>query len=222
MKEINTFFGPVKIYAPNEARELFVPLRDGIFDSAFGLRPLSDRIFVDDSWVKVLIRGGLWQSDRSRPSRQPGMTIEEWAHDDPRDELHPLFEMLVEDGIDEVIHMSPWTSQADTDAVVTRPTRRACNYYARDVDAVAVQDRLLFDRTGRWGLYGSEEMFGLLGGELEFMERYIARCGGMEFIRKKADDYWQLAIDEKDFEAKFVPHYYELAIWDNPPKKRDA
>ena len=221
MEQIDTFFGPVKIYALEETREMLLPLRDSVFCAAAGIGPLNDRIFVDDAWAKVLVRGALWQSDRSQPPQTLGVTVEEWALDDPRDELHPLFEMLVEDGIDEVFHMSPWVSQTRLDAIGTRPTRCACSYYSRDVFAGFVQERLLFDRTGRWGFYGSEEMFGLLGGEPEFIERYIARCGGMEFIREKADKYWQLVIDEKDFEAKFVPLYYELAGWDNPPRKRD-
>ena len=83
-------------------------------------------------------------------------------------------------------------------------------------------DRVIFDRTGKWGLYGSVEEFGLLGGEPEFMARYIERAGGFEFIREKADVYWQGEIEEDGFEASHVPHYYELAGWDNPPRKSET
>ena len=51
------------------------------------------------------------------------------------------------------------------------------------------------------------------------MERYIERVGGMEFIREKADAYWQLVLDVNGFEARSVSNYYKLAGWDNPPTK---
>ena len=222
MKEIQDVFGRTRIFSPNETLREFIPLRDRIFDTSDdGIGRTSGRIFDDPSWLRVIVRGALDGSDRSHPPRKPGVTVEEWANDDPRDQLQPLFELLVEDGIGEVIHMSPYVSGENIDAVGVRPTRPGNSLSIFDTRATQLQERLLFDRTGRWGFYGSEEEFGLLGGEPEFMERYIERAGGMAFIREKADKYWQMVIDENGYEARLVLYYYELAGWDNPPRKRD-
>lgn len=222
MELLETSYGPVKILTAEETQVKFVPLRDRIFDPAGGLSLTGDPILREPSWTKVIIRGSLWYSERSEPPVEPYEDLDAWARDDPRDELLPLFELLVEDGISEVIHMSSYTIGGRLDAVITRPTRSACYYSNPRVQSVCSSDRLLFDETGRWGFYGSEEMFGLLGGEPAFMQLYIERVGGMDFIRKNADSYWQAVVDEDSFEAEWVPHYYKLAGWDNPPRGREG
>lgn len=225
MKEIVEDPGPVQFFTPKEARERFIPLRNRIFDiSGGGVRHDSERVFREESWIKVIIRGSLIDSDRTDISREPPKGDEElleWAKDDPRSELQPLLDLLVEDGIGEVIHMHPGCTNPAEDAITTRPTYRAIRSQYHETYAACLQERLLFDETGRWGFYASEEEFGLLGGEPAFMERYIERVGGMEFIREKADAYWQRVLDVNGFEARSVANYYRLAGWDNPPKKKD-
>lgn len=217
MKEIFEDRGPVLFFTPEETREKFIPLRDRIFDtSGGGIGRDSKRVFQEDSWVKVIIRGSLEGSDRTDISSEPlkdDAAMLEWAKDHPRSELQPLLELLVEDGIGEVIHMYPDFVYPGNDAIITRPTYRAIRSHYHGIYAASLQERLLFDETGRWGFYGSEEEFGLLGGEPAFMERYIERVGGMEFIREKADAYWQLILDANGFEAPCVANYYKLAGW---------
>jgi hypothetical protein len=232
MKEVLEWFGQVGIYSAEEANTVFVPIRNRIFGTPGGGTHYSNNeIFADESWTEVIIRGALKGCDRTMQPCSRSRNDDEflaWAKDDPRNELLPLLEILVEDGIDEIIHMSPYWKyplspsefQEDDDAVTTRPTYTAICACRYDTITTLVQERLVFDRSGRWGFYGSEETFGLLGGEPEFMKRYIERAGGIEFIRNKADKYWQLAIDEDDYEANSVSHYYALAGWDNPPMKR--
>jgi len=221
MKELNIDVGKVRMFSPKETRIRFVPLRDHIFDvSRGGVDRDSERIFRDKSWVKVIIRGSLEDSNRSEVPRAPWTDdnqLLEWAKDDPRSELQPLLDLLVEDGIGEVIHMYPGTIDEKNDALTTRPTYYAISSRFDGSFATQLQERLLFDETGRWGFYASEEEFGLLGGEPAFMERYIERVGGMGFIREKANAYWQLVLDENGFEARSVENYYKLADWDNPP-----
>lgn len=225
MKKVKSEVGLIKIYTPAETAELFVPLRDRIFDmSGGGLDWNSQRIFNDDSWVKVIIRGGVYQSDRSGPRRPYEVyeTLEDWKLDDPRDELRPLFDLMIEDDIFETIIMTPYVHDEGDEAAVTRPTSAAVRGWLSDLArSILIEERILFDQTGRWGMYGMDDMFGLLGGEQEFMERFIARSGGMAFIREKADYFWQSVIDHMKDEVKWVPHYYKLAGWDNPPRRRE-
>jgi len=226
MKEIVEHYGLVKFYTAEETKEKFSPVRDRIFDMSKGfVNWYSERIFNDDAWIKVIIRGSLVGSDRTDAALRPAYDdkeLLEWAKDDPRNELQPLLDLLVEDGIGEVIHMYPGMSDTGDDAITTRPSFLAVrSQYDRGGSfAACLQERLLFDETGRWGFYASEEEFGLLGGEPSFMERYVERVGGMEFIREKADAYWQLVLDENGFEARSVANYYKLAGWDNPPTRK--
>ncbi len=225
MREIVVDRGPVKFFTPEETRNKFVSLRDCIFDiSGGGVGRDSERVFKHDWWIKVIIRGSLIDSDRTDISRDPpkgDAELLEWAQEDPRSELQPLLDLLVEDGIGEVIHMFPGTIDKENDAITTRPTYLAISSVYHETYAASLPERLLFDETGRWGFFASEEDFGLLGGEPAFMERYIERVGGMEFIRENADAYWQLVLDENGFEARSVANYYKLAGWDNPPVKKD-
>jgi hypothetical protein len=210
-----------RYFSPDETTRDFVPLRDRIFDAEDGVAESKERIFSDPSWTKVIIAGALFHSDRSG-----------WSAHDPRDELNPLFEVLAEDGVEEIIHMSTFVFPSRklisreichlVDAVGTRPRREDVMIRDWDYHALGLVNRLLFDRSGRWGFYGSDEMFGLLGGSPEFMARYVAKAGGWAFIREKADWYWQSVLDYNSYEAPFVSHYYELAGWDNPPVKRSS
>ena len=229
MIEKQTWAGTLKWYSYEEAKDLLAPLRNQIFDIGTGLvRHGKGSIFLPDGWMKIIIRGALFYSDRSKPPDDILENDEEllcWARDDPRDELLPLLELLVEDGIGEVIQMSPWTSGTSADAVTTAPTAsavRSTHFWGGVEECTEVPERLLFDSTGRWGFYASEEQFGLLGGEPEFMNRYIDRVGGMEFIRQKADLYWQAEIENNGFEAQEVPLYYKSADWDDPPQPKSS
>lgn len=178
MNEVKTYFGPMKVYTPEETEELFVPLRDRIFYMREGwLNWESGRIFNDNSWTKVIIRGAAMHSGRSGPPRGRYETAGQWEFADRRDELQPLFDLLIEDGVLDVIHMCPSGDTGEptpsgfktirkADALVTRPTGPAVRFRPPpDVGTTwsTFSDRLLFDRTGRWGMYGSDEMFGLLG-----------------------------------------------------------
>ena len=225
MKELVEDRGPVRFFTPEETRKIFVPLRDRIFEGlGGGVGRDSERVFQDDSWIRVIIRGSLEDSDRREVPRKPwtdDKELLEWAKDDPRSELQPLLDLLAEDGIGEVIHMFPGTIDKENDALTTRPTYFAISSRFDGSYATQLQERLLFDETGRWGFFASEEEFGLLGGEPAFMERYIERVGGMEFIREKADAYWQRVLDANGFEARSVANYYKLTGWDNPPTKKD-
>ena len=210
-----------KFYDPDEVKREFVPLRDRIFDTAGGgVSERAPKIFLIGDWIKVIVRGSLIGSNRSQPPKEPDESVEDWMSDDPRDELQPLFDILFEDGIDEVLHMTPHVTADLIDTVGTRPTQARTWQRFSHSTAFRDDDRLLFDRTGRWGFYASVEEFGLLGGEPGFMSRYIEKVGGMNFIREKADDFWQYVLDENDWEAPLVGHYYELAGWDNPPQKK--
>lgn len=210
------------IHEPHEAREEgFLSLRARIFDvSGKGVGRISERIFRDESWVRVIVRGALMGSDRSRYTRERAEELDALEFFDPRDELQPIFDILAEDGVDEIIHMRPWGKDEEQDAVITRPARSVLNFLEREAFAMCDTDRLVFDRTGRWGFYGSVEEFGLIGGEPELMDRYVEKAGGMAFIREKADIYWQAELDEDGWEADDVSHYYKLAGWDNPPVRR--
>jgi len=231
MRELVLEEGRFRHYSPEEAARDFVPLRDRIFYVSGGVDPILDRIFRDPTWTRVIIQGALMFSNRS-PQPDPHDSTRLWSDpDDPRDELQPLFDILAEDGIDEVIHMSPYTEpsrkatdpeliEGAVDAAGTEPTSACTRTQDNMSNATFLQERLLFDRTGRWGLFASWEMFGLLGGEPGFMTRFVEKSGGWGFIRKKADVYWQTVIDSNGYEAPHVPHYYALAGWNNPPIKR--
>lgn len=217
-------------YDTNETRQEFVPLRDRIFDiGKEGVSRVSKSIFCDAVWPRIIIRGALMHSNRA-PRPDPLFEGRLLAHeDDPRDELQPLFDVLTEDGVKEIIHMAPYVSplmnplgevRFDVDAVGLPPTAEGSRVVDRKTHAIVLQERLLFDRSARWGFFGSDEMFGLLGGEPDFISRYVQKAGGWEFIRRAADAYWQSVVDDDGFEAPMVAHYYELAGWDDVPVKR--
>jgi hypothetical protein len=225
MKDLTEDFGEhYVIHEPQEARwEGFPALRAQIFDLSDGV--VSERkpsIFRDESWTRIIVQGSVLFSDASHESREEAEELDALEFYDPRDQLQLLFDVLIEDGIDEIIHMRPYGEDREQDAVITRPTRNVLDILEREAFAMFDLDRLLFDRTGKWGFYGGVEMFGLLGGEPGLMERYIDRAGGMEHIRKMADTYWQDEVDTDGWEANLVPNYYRLAGWDNPPQKRSA
>ena len=144
MKEIIEDRGPVRFYTPEEARKKFAPQRDRIFDTTDGVSRYSKRVFNDDSWAKVIIRGSLVDSARTDISCEPPKGDEElleWAIDDPRSELQPLLDLLVEDGIGEVVHMYPGCTNPDNDAVTTRPTYRAIRSTYHETYATRLQER---------------------------------------------------------------------------------
>lgn len=232
------------VYTPEETESRFIPLRDRIFraDTAYGcIEEGSPPIIRNPEWPRVIIRGSLFGSDLSQPPSYPSRVdpevrkewLEDWRNDDPRDPLQPLFDILVEDGIDEIIHMSSMDGEKvvgrhdgvyvyPIDAVGTGVSRDEVETVLRDTHAMEDTERLLFDRTGRWGFYASWEEIGILGGEPEFMARYVEKAGGMDLIRKKADEHWQYVLDRDDFLAPFVPQIYKLAGWENPPTKRQS
>lgn len=227
MIEKRTLWGVLKLFDEEETVEKFVPLRDRIFNtSRYGINFHDDRIFRQDDWLRVLIRGGLFHSDRSRPPREAWGDDDwllEWVNDDLRDPLHPLFEILVEDGVYDLIHMAPEydPDQKQPTAIATPPTRTSVQggRFNRSAGTCAdLEGRLLFDDTARWGLYADFDEFGILGGEPAFMERYVARAGGMEFIRQKADAWFQETYDE--WKIPTVQRAYKLAGWDNPPQRK--
>ena len=53
-------------------------------------------------WHSVL------HSDRSNETREEAVEWDALHLFDPRDELQSLFDILIEDGIDEIIQMRPW------------------------------------------------------------------------------------------------------------------
>jgi hypothetical protein len=222
----------LRFYTPEETQKLFVSLRDRIFDfSRNSIQRSAERVFLNAAWTKVIIRGALLGSDRSEPPDPRIDDVDEWAKDDPRDELQPLFDVLAEDGVKEIIHMSSIDAPVrdykgeviyDIDAIGTSPARKDVQLVLDHTNAAWDVTRLLFDHSGQWGFYGSEEEFGLLGGEPEFMKRYIERAGGWDFVRNKADRYWQMVVDLDAYEAPMVSHYYALAGWDNAPAKRTS
>lgn len=56
---------------------------------------------------------------------------------------------------------------------------------------------------------------------LDGFHRAVEKAGGWEFIRRKADRFWQEVADDRSFiEHTFVDHLYGLAGWDDPPRKR--
>jgi hypothetical protein len=220
MKEFMTEVGPVGLYTPKETLTAFVPLRDRIFDNVRGGVDIAgSRIFRDDTWTKVIIRGALIHSDRTDAGFRPTDDDEElldWAKDDPRDELLPLLDLLVEDGIEHVIHMFPGFKDKENDAVTTRPTRAAIRA-EYDSYGANLPERLIFDDTAKWGFMAEEYLVGILGGTPEFMNRYIDRCGGINYIRKMADNFWRRMIHTNQITADCVVNCYKLAGWDNPP-----
>lgn len=223
MIEERTPFGTRRVFDQDEAEAAFGALRDRIFDTSSRYVSFHEPepIFRDDTWLRVLIRGGIYYSDHSYPPDEAWKKDEwllEWVKDDPRDSLRFLFEILVEDGIHEIVHMSPYLPPGPfTGALTTAPTRTAVQsaFYLRGPSFAGIESRLLFDETARWGMFTDDDEFGILGGEPAFLERYIAREGGMEFIRRKADEYFRQTYDE--WKIPTVPRAYELARWDNPP-----
>ena len=219
----------VKLFRLYKTPEELAPLmriRDRIFDPDTDYIRIDDgRILHDLGWTKIIIRGSILGSDRSK--FEPYWDdIDSWRNDDPRDELEPLLQILQEDSVEEIIHMSVSFEPVEDTLAVGSPlnaTDMRSLPYVELPSGFLVTDitRLMFDRTGRWGMYASSEEFGLLAGEPAFMDRYSEKAGGMKFIREKADRYWQAVIDSDAFEAQWVDHYYKLAGWDNPPQKSE-
>lgn len=232
-------------YRAAEERAQLIEIRDRIFthcDGGSGGYP--DSFFRSESWDRVIIRGSLHGSDRSKPPTdlgpdKPGYAemMEDWKNDDPRDELLPLLQTLYDDGVDEIIHACGAFVDGDDDFVGTPVNTKGLRCmlwsgYLEDRLGEAFQDsrlffvtdtdRIIFDRTGRWGMYASCEEFGLLGGEPEFIARYVEKASGWDLIRERADEYWQMVVDVDAFEADWVEQYYMLAGWDNPPRKRES
>ena len=115
MDDEDGYFG---VYAPDEIRANFAPLRRRIFDtSCLGMGLSHEQIFLDPSWIKVIIRGSVLDSDRTDEIREEAEELGALGTFDPRDELQPLFDILIEDGIDEIIHMRPWGKEEEQDAV---------------------------------------------------------------------------------------------------------
>lgn len=232
------------VYSAEETQQEFVPIRDRIFftdDGGFDFENSSRHIFRDVTWPRVIIRGGLVGSDRTVPPFDSGTEdpieqrlLAEWRADDPRDELQPLFDLLVELGVPEIVQMSPDLTGESTffynegkptapDAVTCAPVRDLLFKHLPNTFAAWDTTRLIFDRTGRWGYYSSAEEFGLIGGDEDFIARYIEKAGGMNFVRERADVFWNRVLNNPDhFESVKVARYYELAGWGSPPTKRES
>lgn len=213
-----------RLYKTSEQLAPLMQIRDKIFDPVTRyIRLDDDRILRDLGWTKVIIRGSIFGSDRSKP--HPILAdLDYWRNDDPRDELAPLVQILQEDSVEEIIHMSVSFDQIEDTLALGSPVNLSDMRDLPNIDLrygflVTDMTRLIFDRTGRWGMYASPEEFGLLAGEPEFMERYVEKAGGWDFIREKADKYWQMVVDEEGVEARWVENYYRLAGWDNPPRR---
>lgn len=219
--------GIQNIYTEQDELAPICCLRDKIFDAESCRSGWdAEKIFRDGIWPRVIVRGALFGSDRSNPPHYVRPEYEfyeeemkEWWEDDPRDELMPLVTVLQEDQTPEIIHMFP-NFGFDGDAVGATVDLRGvrCSPVGGPMTTV-MPERLVFDRTGRWGMYASSEEFGLLGGEPDFMRRYVEKAGGWLLIRAMADKYWQIVMNNGD--DRWVENYYKLAGWNNPPRRKD-
>ncbi len=186
-------------YTQRETDRLFRPVLNRIFipfghpDSFANLDP-GPNLFRNPDWKVFAGFCDPWGGDYSGPPLEES---------DPRnvhfqnpctelwEPLRPLFNVLAEQEIDEIVHMGTQLPEPDTDdfdsldgsvygAVTSPPLGAATAFAHMQHPAFIFGDGYIFSRDGRWGLLGSVDEFYVCGGEPALIDRVYELAGGTD------------------------------------------
>ena len=104
-----------------------------------------------------------------------------------QDELGPLLDIVANEGSEVFYFNEIWFENSGPvqACLASRPGLRAVADALPSISGFATPTGFVFDNTGRWGLYISEDNVAMLGGEPELMERYLPLVGGLEFLQHR-------------------------------------
>ena len=122
--------------------------------------------------------------------------------------LHaPLWRMAVENGQSEIA-VTGW-GRDRTSVVVGPPSGRTVELTTMMPNAglgATLVECAITDRSGLWAMYSCTEDTSVLGGEPEFVDAFVARCGGLAWVQALYD----ISVDEND-----LPNYAFRALYDD-------
>ena len=145
-----------------------------------------------------------------------------------QDELGPLLDIVANEGSEVFYFNEIWFENSGPvqACLASRPGLRAVADALPSISGFATPTGFVFDNTGRWGLYISEDNIALLAGEQGLMERYLPRVGGVEFLQQRFAQRLNEAADPSRShyylrEARFFRFWYAYMRWPwpfpNPP-----
>ena len=104
-----------------------------------------------------------------------------------RDELGPLLDIVANEGAEAFYFNEIWfeTSGPVQACAASRAGLQAAADALPSISGFATPTGFVFDNTGRWGLYISEDNIALLAGERRLMERYLPQVGGLELLQQR-------------------------------------
>lgn len=224
-------------YTPEECARLFWPVACRIFDQGqdgVDLASIKHPLFNDTGWPLVMLIGDVSHYPLTEDERRKDDgTVEELSEIFDRDELAPLWEILKEDGGEEVILCSAdnysKTPSDAPEAAVFPPQREFVWEPSNELDCILILPHYLFDRTARWGFIGMAEEKGILGGEPEFMARYIEKAGGIADLQRRFNNCVMSRYAERPYDLSCWRYVYKMVGWpfpfddvDYPKEKKDG
>lgn len=174
-----------KIYSDEEFELLFSETMKLIFcdgpSTYYSINPFMP-VFVERNWTTVALCGDLY-STYGCTQRVPD-PIEHPDYDlhIRRDQLGPLWEILAEDKVDEVLVFSDFGKTHSTFGF--EPNREAMNDVLFD-EITFIGPGWLFDRTATWGVSAAMDSWCFLGGEPAMMKRFIEKAGGIGILQTR-------------------------------------
>ncbi|WP_420418915.1 hypothetical protein [Pacificispira sp.] len=232
-------------YSQRETDRLFRPTLHGIFvpeddPNSFVKRDPGPDLFQNRDWKIFAGLADPWGGCVTNPPL---------GENDPRNDhflnpesmewemLRPLFHALVEQEIDEIIHMGGQLPEPETDnpdslddsffgAVTSPPLQDATFFAYSQHPAFVIGEAYMFSRNGRWGIYGSTDGFFVCGGEPGLIDRVFQLAGGEDCLKElfyrrfrtsNSNELWRSMLPK----TSIMLGMCKLSGWDPLPEMYD-
>lgn len=180
-------------------------LRDRIFVPKKSFPPDVDRLelFSDSSWQAVLLPAALvrWvppdkndddSDDSPEEFRGDDLAFEGW---------NPLVETLADIGVKEIIVTNARIlPEPHIQSLVCKPNWECFEQIAIDETDLTIGGVEIFAEDARWGVETSQDEYGILGGDEDFMRRFLAKSGGIDAVRSRAIEFLGLEWYSPDWD----------------------
>ena len=141
-----------------------------------------------------------------------------------RDELGPLLDIMADEGAQTLYFINPssqFLGSMRAGSASREGLKAAAAALHRSDRCYGIFGTLVFDDTGRWGLYIGEENVAILAAEPEIMERYLPEVGGLEVLRQRFADRIRQEVDPRESlyrlrAARAYRKWYAAMRWDWP------
>lgn len=224
--------GYLRRYTAKEA-EALLPITQSIFGKPDGMVPhftdysMGSKLFARPDWNRLAFAAPLWHApSKIEPDQWPrGATLEfmeglfQYQTRDERGNrlwspLRPLWATVVENEVDELLHMRNPFSAADgavaTPVISTSMSAMLCEETHR-------YGGVTFTRKGDWAAFCVDWQQTILAGTPSFISRVAEKAGGEHFLKQLLDEFFEdLEKSQDNEELSHARDVYLAVGWGLP------